>query len=173
MPRAFVPEAPLRVLRKGPVKQLLLGVSLFVAACGSNGAAALPGDEQFVDASGFDQEVADAIKVTPVPPGASFPTMRAVDPAGRYGVGGGTKDVQDAAICLWFDHWLGGLAVQDEGQVAAAQAMAETFPTWKTYVDNDRSYSDLLDNVIDKAELGDPSAMRTFTEANCEFLTDS
>jgi hypothetical protein len=144
---------------------LALGSSVLFAACGSGPTADTSG-AGMQGAAAAQAEVEAAKRDTPLPPGATI-SVAITDQAGSYESGYGTTLVEGQAICAWFKYWLSAESSNDETAIAAAQDAAKKIPTWTIYTTADQSFRDLVNSVIDKATLGDPTPMSAFVTNNC------
>jgi hypothetical protein len=124
------------------------------------------------NATQFASEMADARAVTPIPPGATWPPDPVFqDPeypgdnthmAFSYPLG--HEMVEMAAACLWEGYWLDGHDRGDAAQTATALAGLEKTRTWQTFTDprlTDQGIRTLHKQVVDGAEKGDPTALKT------------
>lgn len=145
---------------------LALGAAVLFAGCGSS-----PSNDTsnggMQGASAAQAEVDAAKQDTPLPPGATV-SVAITDQAGSYESGYGTVLVQGQAICAWFKYWLSAESSNDAQALFAAQDAAKKIPTWTVYTRADQSFRDLINSVIDKANLGDPTPMSEFVTNNCE-----
>lgn len=145
---------------------LAIGTALSIAGCGSDpGTDTSNGGMQ--GASAAQAEVDAAKRDTPLPPGATV-FVEITDQGGSYESGYGTTLVEGQAICAWFKYWLAADSTNDAEALAAAQDAAKKMPTWTIYTRADQSFRDLINSVIDKATLGDPTPMSGFVTNNCE-----
>lgn len=145
---------------------LVLGGAMIFAGCGSTPSGDTS-DGGMQGASAVEAEVDAAKRDTPLPPGATI-SVAITDQAGSYESGYGTVLVQGQAICAWFKYWLSAESSNDARALAAAQDAAKKIPTWIVYTRGDQSFRDLINSVIDKATLGDPTPMSAFVTNNCE-----
>lgn len=118
------------------------------------------------DAAAAQAEADAALADTPVPPGANV-AVTIADTSASYQVGYGRSAVEGLAMCAWFRYWLEGIASDDPVQVSAAADASKLFSGWEIYVSADQSFRDVVNGVVDKANLGDAAPMAQFVEVNC------
>jgi hypothetical protein len=146
------------------ISTFLLG-SVLLVGCGSS-APSDAGAGGMNDAAAAQAEADAALADTPVPPGVDL-TVDITDTSASYEAGYGRSAVQGLAMCAWFRYWLAGIEANDEMQTMAAAEAAELFSAWDIYVVADQSFRDLINAVVEKANLGDPAPMAQFVEVNC------
>lgn len=130
-----------------------------------------------------DDEMAAARAVTPIPPGATWPTMHAPgviedpDQPGAtisvlYTYPQGNFSVDYTAACMWEGYWLDGYDRADAAQMSNALAGLEESRTWKAFsLGSGSGMSNAHKEVVDAAERGDPAPVRTFmSEFGCTLF---
>jgi hypothetical protein len=107
---------------------------------------------------------------TVLPPGYTYPDLRATDRSGGYGAGGGTSVVEFNAACDWFDYWR---VSQREGDAVATRraiAVIDTMPTWFFYADPraaDGTFRAYINGLSAAARAGNPAPIDSFEAENC------
>lgn len=150
-------------------RALLLVAALFIVVGCVVARDAYSDDE---NATQFANEMADARAVTPIPPGATWPpdpVFQDPDHPGdnthiEFSYPLGHEMVEMAAACLWEGYWLDGHDRGDAAQTATALAGLEKTRTWQTFTDlrlTDQGIRTLHKQVVDGAEKGDPTALKT------------
>lgn len=135
---------------RAAVVVVLLGVLVLFAACGPPAG--------FVSGADIDREADAARAVTPLPPGASYPSYTH-DPGGAYQPGTGRSEVEFQAMCAWFRYWAEAIAKDDQAAAAQAAAMWDRIRTWSVYRSFDRASRDYVDSMVERARLGDASGL--------------
>jgi hypothetical protein len=125
-------------------------VALTFAACGPPGG--------FVSGSDIDREAEAARAVTPLPPGATYPSYTH-DPGGAYQPGAGRSEVEFQAMCAWFRYWAEAIAKDDEAAIRQASAMWDEIRTWSAYRNFDERSREDLDSMVERARLADASGL--------------
>jgi len=128
----------------------LAGLALVLAACGPPAG--------FVSGADIDREAEDARAVTPLPPGATYPSYTH-DPGGAYQPGAGRSEVEFQAMCAWFRYWAEAIAKDDQAAIDRASAIWDRIRTWSVYRSFDRASRDLVDSMVERARLGDASGL--------------
>lgn len=147
---------PSRYRRMAPMG-LLCGVMLVaVGACGSPPAGFSTVDE-------VRREIEQAKSTTPMPPGATFRPIK-LDESAAYEAGSGTNPIQFQAMCAWFGYWLKGLDLGDQAQVEQAQVRLAELRSSGMW----RSGQQYLDDITERAKLGDPSGLQQMIQNNCK-----
>ena len=135
---------------RAAVALALAGLALVLAACGPRAG--------FVSGADIDREAEDARAVTPLPPGATYPSYTH-DPGGAYQPGSGRSEVEFQAMCAWFRYWAEAIAKDDQAAIDRASAMWDRIRTWSVYRSFDRASRDLVDSMVERARLGDASGL--------------
>lgn len=146
--------------RSGAIAVLMLVVLL--AGCGSEGKPVTP----VTDRATVQQEIAAALREVPIPPGATIAPVLP-DEDGNYQAGYGRVAVEGLAMCAWFEYWMDAVSDGRATDAASAKQVVSQFSTWTTYRTADQSFRDVIDGIVDKADLGDLTAMASFVQANC------
>ena len=123
-----------------------------------------------VSASHFQAEVDAAMKVVPLPAGASWPpTIGATDPNGTYSAGGGRASVEFPAFCAWSVAWLEASDAGARADADAAERVIVAAPGWEFYSGDFGSDSlrAAIDAVVAGVAIGDAEPVRSFVAANC------
>jgi len=117
----------------------------------------------FTTADEVRREIEQAKATTPMPPGATFRPIT-LDESGTYETGAGTHPIQFQAMCAWFGYWLDGLATADQTQVEEARTMVTRLRAMGTW----QSGALYLDDITERATLGDPSGLQEMIQNNCK-----
>jgi hypothetical protein len=124
------------------------------------------------NADAYDAELAAAKAVTPIPPGATWPSYleRAEDRNASYGTGLGQSMVELNAYCLWLGDWYQAQASGDAGRVGTDVAMLDQARSWKSFNDlsADQSFRHVIQGTIDAAVRGDAEAVLSQLQVNCQ-----
>lgn len=161
----------------------LLAVAMPFAAAGVDDLSALL--DRLVPGPEFQTELDAAMAEVPLPDGRAWPDVPSLDAANfrgpyesdpppdgdYYQAGGGHSTVEYIAACIWFDEWLVAHDSGDAERQAAAAQTISAIPTWDLWTSpfSDKSYTDLLQRVIDGVESGDAEPLRQFAALNCDF----
>lgn len=133
-----------------------------VAACGSEGTPLTP----VTNRATVQEEIAAALREVPIPPGATIaPVLPDAD--GNYQAGYGRVAVEGLAMCAWFEYWIGAVSDGRSADVTRAKQVVSQFSTWTNYRTADQSFRDVIDAIVENANLGDLSAMAGFAQTNC------
>lgn len=141
---------------RGPLG--LTAAGLLLAACGP--------PTGFVSGADIDREAEDARAVTPLPPGATYPSYTH-DPGGAYQPGSGRSEVEFQAMCAWFRYWAEAIAKDDQAAIDRASTMWDEMRTWSPYRVADAARRRHLDSIVERARLGDPSGFLDEVKLNC------
>jgi len=148
-------------------RSLLIAVALVIAVPTAILAAAYIRSETprgVGDTASYQAEVSAAKSVTPIPPGASWPSHLTATPedVGAYGTGAGKQAVEIAAYCLWLGDWY---TAHERGNVAeqsAATKALEGARDWTTFTDpatTDKAFRAAHQSAIDAAVAGDANGV--------------
>lgn len=149
---------------KGLVGFLL--ISLVLAACGSTNANGTAAPQAFLNPEEVRTEMSQAQSVTPLPPGATWRPIY-VNPDAQHETGSGENMVQFQAMCQWYGYWAAAISSGDTAKMAVADAAVAKFPTWHTYASSDTSFRQFLDQIAQRARLGDGSGLQQMIKNNC------
>ena len=126
--------------------------------------------EQQRTATQINAEIADAMRVTPLPPGATFPPMSVPDDGSVWGSHFGQQMVEWNAMCAWYGDWTSAFAQGDRERLARDRTMMDAFLSWKTIADPflaDGTVRDLLHGLNADADAGNPRPIQQFRANNC------
>jgi hypothetical protein len=121
-------------------------------------------------AAQINAEIAESMKVTPVPPGYTFPPLSVGDDGGVYGSYSGQSMVEFNAICAWYGDWTVAYSQGDQPRLARDRAMLDRILTWKTIADPflaDDSVRNLFRSLNSSADAGQPKPIREYVASNC------
>jgi hypothetical protein len=119
-------------------------------------------DRSVTDSTAIQREVEQAKAAVALPPGATFRPI-ALDPGGAYQPGQGTQFIQYQAICAWFGYWLDGMENGEGIEITSARDELARMRAWDSW----QSGAAYLDDVVARAQLGDPSGLREMIRNNC------
>lgn len=115
------------------------------------------------------EEIAQAKRMTPLPPGAAWDPINYDTEGTIYEVGVFTGMVQAQAECKWFAYWQDARRRGDEAATAQALNVIRETPNWASWRDytvpeSRQSYIGLIEQAVQ----GDPSGIDNFATVNCE-----
>ena len=118
----------------------------------------------------INAEIAAAMKVTPLPPGATFPALSVPDNGSVWGSYAGQQMVEWNAMCAWYGDWAIAVAAGNRDRLTRDRTMMDAFLGWKTIADPflaDDSVRDLLRSLNAAADAGNPAPIDQFRANNC------
>lgn len=124
------------------------------------------------NADQYDAEVAAAKAVTPIPPGATWPSYleRAEDRSASYGIGLGQSMVEYNAYCLWLGYWYEAQDGGDSAGVSVAATVLDDARGWESFTDplrGDEGFRNGIQRTIDAVESGDAPVVLRELNLNC------
>jgi hypothetical protein len=142
----------------------LAGAAALIAGCGSSGGN---DDSKSVDYNGYNREYHTEARKLTLPSIYGWP-KDAVGPKtnAMYEVGSGMSHADYYWFCAWERRWLAHL---DSPSLARADlAMLNRIKTLHEYrVASPPADQRFIDNMLDRAELGDPSSIQRDVRVNC------
>jgi hypothetical protein len=124
----------------------------------------------------MEEEYWGETKGLTLPENAAWPAVRHQSPAPDhqgilrdhvYEVGYGAALAQDAWFCIWQKEWLArrGNDAEREGEALRSLLRFKDMANYRER--SDQSLRALIDNLLEKASLGDPSLVANNVEVNC------
>lgn len=148
-----------------------ISLCALLTLAGCSGASATTPEEGFMDHAAYSQEYRASKAQLTFPPG--YPATRErIEPDEEdnvWEVGSGTSDAVAEWNCAWGAEYLRTRTTSDRGAAALDMftRIRET-PAWdKAWPPDSQA---VINQIISKAELGDPSEMQELVEANCSDL---
>lgn len=146
-----------------------------LVGCASNEAASKEKEPEaetsFLDLKGAEKEYIEASKTLPLPPGERYPAsfrLTEAAPGSTFEVGVGASDALRYYWCEWEYEFLDSVG-RDEARQKVALAAIQSIPENEIFKSgwDQESVLPLFREIIDAAELGDPSRVQAEVEANC------
>lgn len=164
--------------RRRLTRSLVLVAALFVVVPSilGVGAAIMSTEDPFglTDAPGFQAELDEAMAVTPIPAGATWPDFLTTDPNVAYSAGGGRAWVELVSMCMWEVEWLHARAAADAAREAVARTTIIGFPDWysteSVFFQPDGARAAYLAPIVAGVRVGDPTPLARDVELNCSGM---
>ncbi|MGH7904107.1 MAG: hypothetical protein ACREPA_08275 [Candidatus Dormibacteraceae bacterium] len=136
-----------------------------LSTCGS-------GSSAYEDMSKSVQLLAKAERETPLPPGSQFDDSKLrPQPGSHYQTGFFIEGVQAQAQCKWYMHWLAAYGAHDTSTMSASEAVFRDMRRWPLFTGTDEATRQMYDAIVQRAELGDVSALQQFVHLNCQGIS--